>query len=89
MKTFSLPNNLPELLGWIGAVAYLAAYFLLSINKLRSDRLLYHLLNILGAAGLTINAIYLKDNPNVVINVAWALIAFFAMTTISRRQRSR
>ena len=89
MQTFALPNNLPELLGWVGAVAYLAAYFLLSINKLRSDGLLYHLLNILGAAGLTINAIYLKDNPNLVINVVWALIAVFAMTTIFRKRRAR
>ena len=89
MQAFVLLNRLPEVVGWIGAVAYLVAYFLLSINKLRSDRLLYHLLNILGAAGLTINAIYLKDNPNVVINVAWALIAVFAMTTISRRRPPR
>lgn len=74
------------ILGWIGTVAYLVAYFLLSIGKLRADRKLYHVLNILGGVGLTYNAFALHDIPNVVVNIAWAAIAAWAIWLILRRR---
>jgi len=78
--------SFPHLLGWIGTVSYLVAYLLLSMGRLRADKKLYHLLNILGAIGLTYNAIALKDFPNVVVNIAWAAIALWAVWLILRRQ---
>ncbi|HVU57576.1 MAG TPA: hypothetical protein VHD83_21080 [Puia sp.] len=76
----------PSLLGWIGTISYLVAYLLLSMGRLRADRKLYHVLNILGAAGLTYNAVALKDFPNVVVNIAWAAIALWAIWLVFRRQ---
>ncbi|HEY4205383.1 MAG TPA: hypothetical protein VGM31_01170 [Puia sp.] len=78
--------GIPAILGWIGTIAYLAAYLLLSMGRLRADQKLYHLLNILGAAGLTYNALSLRDFPNVVVNIAWAAIAIWAISLILRRQ---
>ncbi|HEY4290430.1 MAG TPA: hypothetical protein VGN00_25190 [Puia sp.] len=66
-------------IGWIGSISYVTAYLLLSLNRIRSDRNLYHLLNIVGALGLIVDAFYLNDYPNLAINIAWALIAFFAI----------
>jgi|KBSMisStaDraftv2_1062788.scaffolds.fasta_scaffold598675_2 hypothetical protein len=77
---------LPSLFGWIGTASYLVAYLLLSMGKLRADKKLYHLLNILGAIGLTYNAVSLRDFPNVVVNIVWALIALWAVWFILRRQ---
>jgi len=80
--------SFPSLLGWIGTVSYLVAYLLLSMGRLRADKKLYHLLNILGAIGLTYNAVALRDFPNVVVNIAWAAIAVWAIWLILRRRQS-
>ena len=83
-----LSKGLSTSLGWIGTFSYLLAYFLLSIKKLRSDEKLYHALNIIGAIGLTYNAIFLNDYPNVIVNIVWAIIALAAIFLIARGGRN-
>jgi Na+-transporting NADH:ubiquinone oxidoreductase subunit NqrB len=80
--------SIVKALGWIGTLAYVVAYLLLSLNKIRSDRTLYHILNIAGAVGLIFDALYLNDLPNLVINIVWALIAAFAIYLIWKRKDS-
>ncbi len=80
-----LNKGLSSFFGWMGTIAYLMAYLLLSTGKLKADKKLYHLLNILGAIGLTYNAVRLNDYPNVIVNIAWAIIAFWAIWLIRRR----
>jgi hypothetical protein len=80
-------NNLYPLLGWTGTFAYLLAYFLLSINKIKANQSIYHALNIVGAIGLTTNAIYYADLPNVVVNLAWGIIALTALIVIYRKRK--
>lgn len=80
-------KNTSAVLGWAGSIAYLLAYLLLSLNKLKQDHKAYHYLNIAGAIGLTLNAIFLQDYPNVIVNIAWAVIALIAILTIVRRRR--
>ncbi len=82
-------NNLYPILGWIGTLAYLLAYFLLSINKINSNQLIYHTLNIVGAIGLTANALYYADLPNVVVNLVWGLIALTALIVLSRKRKKK
>jgi purine-cytosine permease-like protein len=77
-----------SLLGWLGSSAYLLAYLLLTLNKLKADQKLYHLLNIIGAVGLTLNALFFYDYPNVIVNIAWGLIAAAAIWSIARKKRS-
>jgi hypothetical protein len=76
------------ILGWVGSIAYLLAYLLLTLKKLKSDHKLYHLLNIVGAAGLTIHAIFFSDYPNVIVNVVWGLIAAIAIWSIGRQKQN-
>jgi hypothetical protein len=78
----------PSIAGWAGTFSYLIAYSLLTFNRLKASRPLYHILNILGALGLTYNAFVLKDYPNIIVNVAWAMIASWAIFTIQGRGRS-
>jgi len=73
-----------QTLGWLGTLAYLLGYFLLSIHKISAGKL-YHILNIAGAIGLICNALYLTDYPNIVVNVAWLAIAVFAIYRNTRR----
>lgn len=66
-----------EFCGWTGAVSYIGAYFLLSIKIISANKPLFHLLNALGGLCLIINAIGLNDNPNLIVNLIWMLIALF------------
>jgi hypothetical protein len=77
-----------KIAGWVGSVAYVIAYLLLSLNKISSGKKLYHILNIVGAVGLIFNACYLNDYPNLAINIVWAVIAFIAMYGISKTRSS-
>ncbi|GGH67049.1 hypothetical protein HNQ91_001739 [Filimonas zeae] len=78
----------PSVAGWIGTLSYLLAYLLLSTNKLKVNQRIYHLLNIVGAFGLTWNAITLNDYPNIIVNVSWALIASWAIFNIQHTKKS-
>jgi ABC-type transport system involved in multi-copper enzyme maturation permease subunit len=82
-------NNLYPILGWVGTLAYLLAYFLLSINKINSNQLIYHALNIIGAIGLTTNALYYAYLPNVVVNLVWGLIALTALIVLYRKRKKK
>jgi hypothetical protein len=80
-------RELSTAFGWVGTISYLIAYLLLSINKLKSTQKIYHLLNIVGATGLTYNALVLNDYPNVIVNIVWATIALIAIVVIVRRKK--
>ncbi len=75
-------------MGWVGSIAYLLAYLFLSLNKLKPERPMYHLLNMIGALGLILHAAQLNDYPNLVVNVAWGIIAVMALVFIIRRQQN-
>jgi hypothetical protein len=78
-----------QILGWMGTFAYLLAYLLLSINKINARQFIYHFLNIIGAIGLTSNAIYYADLPNVVVNTVWGIIALSALIAIFWRRKKQ
>lgn len=80
-------NSIYPILGWAGALAYLLAYLLLSVNKINSQQLIYHALNVIGALGLTINSLYYADLPNVVVNFLWGLIAISASVVLFRKKK--
>jgi hypothetical protein len=67
------------IVGWIGALIFILAYMLLSLHILSAKKKLYHILNAIGGICLIINALHLKDFPNLVVNAVWAIIAISAM----------
>jgi hypothetical protein len=80
--------NIFEIIGWLGAVLFISAYFLLSIDKLKSNKIPYQLMNILGGLCLVINSYNLSDAPNFILNLIWICIGFMAVFNIIRSQRS-
>ncbi|UGU17159.1 hypothetical protein LS482_04635 [Sinomicrobium kalidii] len=72
------------MMGWLGAVIFIVAYFLLSMKYISADRPLYHSLNAAGGICLVINALHLSDLPNVVVNTVWTIIAVLAVYRIYR-----
>ena len=68
-----------EIVGWAGAVLILGAYALLSAGKLRSDSLIYHAMNILGAAGFVVNSGWNGALPSAAMNLVWMFIGVYGL----------
>lgn len=68
-----------DIAGWIGVVALLAAYFLVSTERMRGTSVPYQLLNAGGSGLLILNSYYYGALPSVGINIAWIGIALYAL----------
>jgi hypothetical protein len=68
-----------EIVGWFGVLFYVTAYLMLSLGKLKAHNYGFHFLNMLGAIGLSIDAAFQGDWPNLVVNILWLLIGIFAV----------
>ena len=81
-----------DIAGWIGVAALLAAYFLVSTERMRGTSIPYQLLNAGGSGLLILNSYYYGALPSVGINIAWIGIALYALTRAAggwpRRQDS-
>lgn len=64
-----------DLIGWIGSVEVILAYGLNSYQKIKSDSLLFQVLNLSGGLFLIANTVYYGAFPSAVINVVWVGIA--------------
>lgn len=73
-----------SIIGWVGAITFVVAYFLLSLNVISAERVLYHFLNALGGVCLVINSVFLDDTPNFFVNFIWMLIALYSIYKIIR-----
>lgn len=74
-----------DIIGWIGSLLVIAAYFLNISKKLDSDSGIYYLLNIAGACFLIVNTIYHNAIPSAAVNVVWVFIPLIAL--IKRRAK--
>jgi dolichyl-phosphate-mannose--protein O-mannosyl transferase len=77
-----------ELAGWVGALAVLLAYGLVSAERVTSRSWTYQLLNIGGAIGLVINSTWNGAIPSAVVNLIWIGIGAYALMAGARRSRS-
>jgi hypothetical protein len=68
-----------EILGWIGSVEILLAYGLNSYQRIRSDSLVFYLLNFSGGIFLIVYSIQKEAFANTFINAVWVIIAVVAM----------
>lgn len=73
-----------DAIGWIGSLAVVAAYGLNSYQKIKSDSLLFILLNFFGGVFLIVYSIYYTAYANTFINVVWVLIAIPALLNLIR-----
>ena len=80
-------NLLIDVAGWLGAVALLSAYGLVSAKKLAGDSIRYQALNLLGGGLLIANSFYYGAFPSVGVNVIWIVIAIVTLVA-GRRARA-
>ncbi|MBN8578968.1 MAG: hypothetical protein J0L66_18655 [Cytophagales bacterium] len=77
--------NVFTLLGWVGALSYISAYFLVSTKRIQADKPLFHWLNIAGGVLMVVNALSQLDYPNVFVNAVWAVIGLFALYYFNKK----
>ena len=68
-----------EVLGWLGAVAVLWAFYLINSGKTDNKSKLYQWLNLAGAVFLIVNTVYLKAYPSAFVNIVWLFIAIYGL----------
>lgn len=73
-----------EVVGWLGAVLVLLAYWWVTAHGTSVG---YHLMNLFGAAGLLVNALHHRAFPSTTVNVVWGLIALWGMRRASSGRR--
>lgn len=77
-----------EIIGWMAAVAVIAAYALISAGKLGGQSRIYQWMNIGGALGLVINTAWHGAWPSTAVNIIWAGIGGAALWRIATRKGS-
>lgn len=76
-----------DVMGWVGSAEVIAAYALNSYQRIRSDSLLFQILNLTGGVFLILNTLYYGAYPSTVINVVWVAIAGIALISIFRKRK--
>jgi hypothetical protein len=71
--------NLIEIIGWIGTVLIVGAYFLNINGKIKSTATPYILANLVGGILFSIYTYAHRTWPNMVVNVVWVFIALAAI----------
>ncbi|MBI4785774.1 MAG: hypothetical protein HY782_01845 [Chloroflexi bacterium] len=71
---------LVDVIGWIGALALLTAYGLVSLRRIEGDASGYQRLNLVGGACLVVNTVYYGAYPSSLVNLVWIGIAIYTMS---------
>ena len=66
---------LANIIGVIGDVLVIIAFFLLQTRRINSSNLSYSLLNLLGSFGVLYSLIYAWNLPSFVIECSWVIIS--------------
>jgi hypothetical protein len=74
--------------GIIGVSLILLAYFLLQIEKVRSDNIIYPVLNLVGASLLLISLFRFWNLPSVIIEFFWILISIYGIYKIIKKPKN-
>lgn len=71
-----------DIISWIGAFILIAAYFMLATDRIKSDNVIYHIMNLVGSVSFIIYGYTLGAYPSVFINSVFALIAMYSIFKI-------
>lgn len=64
-----------ELIGWLGFILIVSAYLLITIKLLEVSAAPYHLMNLIGALCMVVNARHKGAQPLFWLNIVWSLVA--------------
>lgn len=67
---------LVNILGWIGSIILVLAYYLNSRDVINAQSVSYQGMNILASVLLIVNTVYYGAYPSSAVNVVWIFIGF-------------
>jgi hypothetical protein len=68
-----------DVIGTLGVAVIIITYVLLQIERVRSDQLIYSLLNAVGAALILVSLYFDFNFPSLVVEFFWLLISLFGI----------
>jgi hypothetical protein len=68
-----------DIIGTLGVAVIVVTYFLLQVGHVKSEQLIYSLLNGVGAALILISLYYDFNLPSVVVEAFWLVISIFGI----------
>lgn len=68
-----------DILGTVGVAVIIVTYVLLQLGKVRSEQLLYSLLNAVGAMLILISLYFAFNFPSFVVEFFWLVISLFGI----------
>lgn len=80
-------NSWPNILGIIGVLIILLAYFLLQIKKWLAESLLYLSTNLIGSLLIAFSLLSNWNLPAFILELLWALISAIAITKCLLKNR--
>ena len=75
-------NPLLEGSGWLGTIAIIVGYFLITLTAFSPHSWVYIVLNIFGSIAIAVEAAYKKDYQPVLLNIVWLVIALVSLLQI-------
>lgn len=81
-----MENIIIDIVGWIGSILLIVAYWSVSKKRLEPDSSSYHSLNIIGSILLIINTCYYGAFPSAAVNIIWVFIGVFYITKNRRNE---
>ena len=78
-----------DIIGTFGVGIIVVTYILLQVERIRSEQLLYSILNAVGALLILISLYYSFNFPSFIVEFFWLLISLFGVGKYLRRRRER
>ncbi len=78
--------TLYTIIGLMGVVTVIAAYALMTANKIAAQSTIYQWLNVIGTAGILISLTDQWNLPAFVANTAWISIGIYSLIQLYRKR---
>lgn len=72
------------IVGLIGTLLILLAFFLLQAGKLHGNRPVYQVMNAIGAAAIIVSLFYEPNLPSMLLEIAWLAISIYGLARGTR-----
>ncbi len=82
-KHVTVPPRVAEEIGWVGALCIITGYALTSLHIISVDNIAYHILNLVGAAGIIIVAYSHHTRQTIVVSSIRGAIAMGSLGIIA------
>jgi hypothetical protein len=80
--------TIPDLVGAVGVAMLMVTFLLLQLGRLESSRLIYSLLNAVGASFITISLLFDFNLSAFIIEIFWILISLVGVYRSFRTRNS-